>query len=192
MARDVPMFVLTLRYSLVGLLFCVVVVVNGWQQIDNAAIDDTVMKNINYRLPNNTKPESYDITLITNIDQNDFNFTGRVVITLRVLEASNNITIHARQLEIKTITLTTVASGMIINLHPHTYDNITEFLVIPTQTELKKDTQYILTVEYAGILRTGSSGFYRGSYTNSKGETRQSSFLIYYFLGFCSLKVDAV
>lgn len=170
MSRD-SLQVLVLRYSWVGLLFCVVVVVNGWQQIDNAALDDTVINKINYRLPNNTKPENYDITLITHIDENDFNFTGRVVITLRAIEASNNITIHARQLKIKSIELTT-GSGTGVKLNSHTYDDITEFLVIPTQTELRAGTQYILTIEYAGILRTGSTGFYRGSYTNSKGETR--------------------
>lgn len=173
MSRNV-LHVLVLRYSLVGLLFCVVVVVNGWQQIDNAAIDDTTINKVNYRLPNNTKPESYDITIITNIDENDFNFTGRVVINLNVLEASQNITIHARQLNIKTIKLTTT-SGTEIKLNPFTYDNITEFLVIPTQVQLQTDTQYKLTIEYSGVLRTGSTGFYRSSYTNSNGEIRKVS-----------------
>lgn len=168
---DVQMFaVVALRHLLAGLLFCAIIV-NGRPHIDNAAIDETVTYGINYRLPNNTRPESYDITLITNIDQNDFNFMGCVVITLRVLEASHNITIHARQLNIHTVKLATIA-GEAIDLNPFTYDDVTEFLVIPSKMELQKDTQYMLTVDYSGVLRTSSMGFYRGSYTNSKGEIR--------------------
>lgn len=170
MCCDVQMFAFVLRHLLVGLLFCAIFV-NGRPHIDNAAMDDTVTYGINYRLPNNTRPESYDITLITNIDQNDFNFMGSVVIQLRVLEASHNITIHARQLNIKTVKLATL-SGTPIDLNPFTYDNVTEFLVVPSRMELQKDTQYALTVDYSGELRTNSMGFYRGSYTNSKGEIR--------------------
>lgn len=133
---------------------------------------NTNIKSINYRLPNNTKPEHYDLTLNTRVDQNDFNFSGRVVIKLRALEESPNITIHARQLKIEAIKLVTI-SGAPINLNPYTYDNITEFLVIPSQSKLQRDAQYILFVDYSGVLRAGGHGIYRSSYTNSKGELKQ-------------------
>lgn len=159
---------------LLGLiLFCYV---NGQNVSENVIVDDdnvdAKVKPVHYRLPNNTKPESYDITLITNIHEKEFSFSGRVAIKLVVLEASHNITIHARQLNIKTIDLSTI-SGTAIKLNPFTYDNVTEFLVIPTQSELQKDTIYVLTVEYAGELRPPCDGFYRTSYTNSKGETKK-------------------
>lgn len=170
MCCDVPLFAFVLRHLFVGLLFGAIAV-NGRPQIDNAAIDDTVTSGVFYRLPNNTKPESYDITLITNVDENDFNFTGCVVIKVRVVEASHNITVHARQLNIKTVALT-AESGAAVALNPFTYDNITEFLVIPSQIELENGAQYTLTVKYSGVLRTNSVGFYRSSYTNSNGETR--------------------
>lgn len=139
--------------------------------IDNES-EEQVAK-INYRLPNNTKPESYDITLITSIDQNDLSFSGRVIINLVVLEPSYNITIHARKLNIKAINLAE-ASGAVNRLHPFTYDNVTEFLVIPSQTELQKDTKYALTIEYSGELTSNKcDGFYASHYINSKGELKK-------------------
>lgn len=147
--------------------------ISGQKVNENEVVDDSKVgekvEPIHYRLPNNTKPESYDITLITNIDLNEFNFTGRVAIKLRALEASNNITIHARELNISRVDLTT-ASGTAIQLSPFTYDNVTEFLVIPTKTGLIKDAQYVLTVAYAGELKLTCEGFYRSWYTDSKGE----------------------
>lgn len=130
------------------------------------------VKKIDYRLPNNTRPTKYDITLATNIDQNDFNFMGRVAIKLEVMNPTYNITIHARQLTIKSISLATQA-GVPILLKPHIYDNVTEFLVIHTKAELQKDRQYLLIVMYTGVLRTDRMGFYRASYVNANGETKK-------------------
>lgn len=157
------------KYVLLSLLFYADTNGLSWQS--NPTVFTTETSQINYRLPNNTKPYSYDITIATNIDRNDFSFAGRVVINLHVLEPSYNITIHARQLDIKKIRLVT-AFGVEISLDSHAHDNVTDHLVIPTQVQLQIDTPYILTVEYSGVLRTDRLGFYRDTYINAKGETR--------------------
>lgn len=154
-----------LKYLLFSLLFCAIT--NG-----QPTKYTTKTSQINYRLPNNTKPDSYDITIATNIDRNDFSFSGRVVINLHVLEPSYNITIHARQLDIKRISLLT-SFGVGIQLNPHAHDNVTDHLVIPTQVQLQEDTPYTLTVDYSGVLRTDRLGFYRDTYINAKGETKK-------------------
>lgn len=159
-----------LQYVVLSSLFYVSV--SGHRWLGNPAAYNMETSQINYRLPNNTKPDSYDITLSTNIDRNDFSFSGCVVINFHVLEPSYNITIHARQLSIKTIKLAT-SFGVVINLNPYTHDNVTDHLVIPTQVQLQKYTQYILTIEYSGVLRTDTMGFYRNTYVNAKGETKK-------------------
>lgn len=162
-------------YSVLSLVFCVVS--SERRSIERTAVEklQTDINEIKYRLPNNTKPINYDITLITNIDKNEFNFSGVAVISLQVLETSANITLHARQLTIKSVKLTTL-SGIMIRLNPSTYDATTEFLTIPTQN-LYKDMNYVLTIEYSGELRTDQFGFYRSSYVNSNGETKQVQLL---------------
>lgn len=157
------------KYVLLSLLLFANTNGHRWQRSSAEFATETSQNN--YRLPNNTKPNSYDITIATDIDRNEFGFSGRVVIDLIVLEPSFNITIHARQLDIKTISL--VNPFGVIHLNSHTHDNVTDHLVIPTQVQLEKDTPYTLTIEYSGVLRTDRLGFYRDTYINAKGETKQ-------------------
>lgn len=159
-------------YFWFSLCFCINA--NEYAPFDHrfsSIFNETDNTEINYRLPNNTKPESYDIKLSTNIHEGDFNFSGLAAINLRVLEPSYNITLHARQLTIKSIQLTT-SFGIKIDTHNFTYDPVTEFLTIPTTSQLQKNAQYQLAIAYSGTLRTDNLGFYRSSYINSKGETR--------------------
>lgn len=151
---------------IVNLLFGVVLSRNDFKI-------DTTTDLITYRLPNNTKPETYDITLVTNIDKNNFNFSGKVDINIFVLEASSEITLHARQLTIESVKLFVHANKNEIKLYPFTYNETTEFLTIPTQTQLQKGINYILTVEYTGELRSDLFGFYRSFYIDSQGGTKQ-------------------
>lgn len=135
---------------------------------------------INYRLPNNTIPETYDITLYTDVDEEQFNFTGRVSIKLRALEATNQISLHHRQLTITSVELTVAVTNAPISLGEHSYNVATEIVTFPTKTQLTKDQSYILTIKYTGILRGENGvdlkGFYRSSYKDSAGITRQFPF----------------
>lgn len=122
-----------------------------------------------YRLPNDTVPETYDITLVTRIDQAQFDFNGTVGIKFLVLNSTRQVTLHARQLTISNVLLIGESGGLIAVFEP-TYNKTTEFLTINTKnTELTKGKRYILSIEYTGVLRTDNAGFYRSSYVNAKG-----------------------
>lgn len=163
-------------YILFGNLLLCVVTINGHHHpIDHNFINtfDAIDTNgVNYRLPNNTKPEHYGITLATDVDKSNFTFTGEVIITLRALEPTKNITIHHRQLNIGGISLQSKDSPKKIPVGDWTYDKTTEFLVVPLPDALEKDQRYFLTVTYSGTLRSDMGGFYRSSYINSKNEKR--------------------
>lgn len=152
--------------------FIVIVLFGVVLSRNNFEIDATADR-ISYRLPNNTKPERYEITLVTNIDRNDFNFSGKVVIDIFVLNASSAITLHARRLRIKSINLIEKTTATKIETFPFTYNKTTEFLTVPTQSQLQKDSKYSLTVEYEGKLRSDLFGFYHSFYINSLGEKKQ-------------------
>lgn len=130
--------------------------------------------NVNYRLPNNTQPISYDIHLTTNVHRNDFNFSGEVAIRFVVLETSRTITLHQSQLVIGTVRLTSVSRpNTPIALNVFQYDSSNDFLTFTTTSiDLIAGIEYVLTISYTGVLRTDNFGFYRTSYLADDGSLR--------------------
>jgi Peptidase M1 N-terminal domain len=125
---------------------------------------------ISYRLPNDTIPLHYDISLHTRIDVPDFNFNGIVVIRLRCITATRTITLHSKQQTIISVTLQN-ANNQVIPTDMPMQDPVTEFLEIRTTSqELQVGAEYTLRISYAAILRTDDEGFYRSSYLGDNGE----------------------
>lgn len=122
-----------------------------------------------YRLPNDTIPEKYNISLITRVDRAQFDFLGNVKIDIFVVNATRQVTVHTRQLTIISVRLSN-DSGRELDLLPW-YSNVeNEFLTIQTQNiDLVKGQRYILEIQYTGTLRTDYGGFYRSSYLNDRG-----------------------
>lgn len=131
---------------------------------------------INYRLPNNTKPVTYDVTLATDVHKGDFNFTGTVIIELEVIEKdTNEIILHTKNLTIDAINL--FANNNVIENHSinttYKYENTTNFLIITTTETLVEKLFYRLEIKYHGELASDGSGFFRSSYVDAKGEKKQ-------------------
>lgn len=126
---------------------------------------------LNYRLPNDSRPLRYDLWLKTDVDRNVFDFDGLVKIQILIIERTQTITLHARQLAIDNIDLRD-RDGMLIQTNLiNNYDNILEFLVISLPAEVTENEEIILDISYHGMLREDGSGFYRASYQNENGLT---------------------
>lgn len=133
---------------------------------------------LGYRLPNNTEPLRYDITLTTHIhlgpeytDEERFAFSGEVLIHLRATEVTSLITLQHRQLNINYAALTRGLEPEPIqewNGPQLNYDEEFEFLEFDVAGSLDPDQVYTLYVSYTGELRD-LSGFYRSSYTDENG-----------------------
>lgn len=124
---------------------------------------------LHYRLPNNTIPESYDISIWTLIDNSDFQFNGSVTIRIKVLTTTTFITLHQSELTINSVILTNLANNEKINVNlidQIDYTKINEFLTISFNNNylLIGGNYYNLTISYNGTLRTDDAGFYRSSY----------------------------
>lgn len=130
---------------------------------------------VSYRLPNNTRPVSYDVQLTTHIHtQTDFSFTGNVAVRFVTIETSNTIVLHQRQLTIGVYSLHLATSPDVsIPLNTVEYDGVTEFLKFTlTSGSLIENNEYVLSIAYNGTLRNDPGGFYRSSYTADDGATR--------------------
>lgn len=123
-----------------------------------------------YRLPNNTKPVYYDIKLETAIHEGNFTFTGYVDIQIKVIEETDVITLHYRQLTISDVQLWDEDA-----MTSPAYDYFTtredqEFLDINLSETLKPGETYHVVIDYVGTLRNDDAGFYTSSYINEAGK----------------------
>lgn len=137
---------------------------------DDVVIPKFVPNTLSFRLPNNTVPIHYDVSLLTDIHLGNFDFFGTVTIDIRVVEATETITVHYRQSTISSIDLLNL-NGQIIESNVD-YEQIeeVEFLVIKPRTALLELNQYKVVIRYRALLRTDDYGFYRASYFNEEGK----------------------
>lgn len=117
-----------------------------------------------YRLPNDSIPLGYSVTLITDIDQEIFTFNGRVEIHIRVINPTSVITLHYRQ-----INITKVEQRKLDNLvfrRDLQFEKIPshDFLKINLTETSKIGDEFLLEIQYDGILRDDGGGFYRAFY----------------------------
>ena len=126
---------------------------------------------VSYRLPNETVPELYLINLsFGDFHEGDLSFSGNVMISIRVLENTDTITLHSSGLLVVNTVLTTSVNVEI----SHTIDFNTEreLLILKTSETLVKDSMVRLTINYRGTIRSSITGVYRGSYLHNGDETR--------------------
>ncbi|KAL7036908.1 hypothetical protein ACKWTF_008989 [Chironomus riparius] len=119
---------------------------------------------LSYRLPNKTVPKSYDITIETNIHENTFNFSGNVKILVNIVEVTDSITLHARQLEIDNIDVLLPNRSQIIMNAAYELVESHDFLIINLQKFYNVNEELLLDISYRGNLRDDNAGFYRSSY----------------------------
>lgn len=171
-----------LAQRLIFVLGCAVLVAGdfptSFRRVEDIRQADTVFQNepaVTYRLPNNTRPISYDVQLTTNIHtQTDFRFTGEVSVRFVAVEESRSITLHQRQLIIGEFSLVSASNpNERIPLNSLSYDNVTEFLTFTLSSgDLFVGSEYILSIRYQGTHRTDDGGFYRTSYLAKDGSQR--------------------
>ncbi|KAG5680229.1 hypothetical protein PVAND_009752 [Polypedilum vanderplanki] len=122
-----------------------------------------------YRLPNTSIPLSYDITIRTDIHNAIFDFSGYVKIHAKILEATEEIILHYRQIEIDYIDLFN-STGIVASDLKFEKISKFEFLNITLPRIYNPDEEIILEIAYHGEIRRDGGGFYYGSYTNEEGQ----------------------
>lgn len=137
---------------------------------DDVVIPKFTPSALSFRLPNNTVPIHYDVSLLTDIHLGNFDFFGTVIIDIRVVEATETITIHYRQSTISGIDLLNINGQTLESNVDFEQIEEVEFLVIKPRTRLPEFSQYKVVIRYRAVLRTDDYGFYRASYLNEEGK----------------------
>lgn len=127
-----------------------------------------------YRLPNNTRPETFHLSLRTWIHSGISDFTGKLRIGIITSnEASKTVTLHTRQLTINSVTVQTLAEpprNLSVTDWAHSAKG--EFLTITLGDNLIANSRYVVEIDYDGMLRWDQGGFYRSSYNDRNGQQR--------------------
>lgn len=139
---------------------------------------EAYQESVTYRLPNNTRPEAYFINLnIGDFHENDMTFTGNVLITIRVEEDTDTITLHS-SVNVDDVSLEMTNRTPILHDEP-SFEIEKEFMIIKTKEVLKKGTLIRLNVDFNGRIGTAVRGVYRGSYLTQDNERRLGLLVLY-------------
>lgn len=116
-----------------------------------------------YRLPNNTIPETYDLSIRTWIDEGNGTFTGTVRIGILATESTDFIRLHHNVDQVQSVAVLS-ANEQPIAIGETSYNPEYSFLTIPIAgSNLTQGTRYFIDIDYVGFMNS-FSGFYRSSY----------------------------
>jgi hypothetical protein len=134
---------------------------------------------INYRLPSDLKPILYEITIKPYVgeyyNEKSFTFEGYINISFICLNETNKIILHAKNLFILSTKLFEINNSYFNGISYNEifinddifYDDIREFAIITLNKDCVKGNNYILSINYTGIISDSLAGFYRSSYLDS-------------------------
>ncbi|XP_059611773.1 aminopeptidase N-like [Phlebotomus argentipes] len=123
---------------------------------------------ISSRLSNTTEPVAYELWLETRIHERILDYTGRVRIVLRALEAANVITINSENLLIKNFSLYDHLNNNVkITYEDYKRQAILAFFL---DEHLRIGQSYVLDIEFMGVLQSIPRGFCYTRYVDEHGE----------------------
>lgn len=116
------------------------------------------------RLPNNTRPETYEITIRTWIHDGNFTFIGSVRIGIVAMQSTNYITLHHRVQSIERIAIFS-EDQIPVNIGNSSHNTEFDFLTIPVIGDnLVEGSRYFIVIDYTGTMERDSDGWRSGGF----------------------------
>ncbi|XP_055525840.1 aminopeptidase N-like [Wyeomyia smithii] len=146
-------------------------------QMENKLIERNPVEE-RYRIPGYIIPFHYWIQITTDVHNGSRLFSGKVDIHFTLDEPSSELYVHSRALNLTKAELYLIpingtdADRDFLQYLNYSYDRDREFLEFVTEDIMLPSESYLLCIEYTGLLRTDSDGFYMGEYTNDSGIRR--------------------
>lgn len=128
----------------------------------------------NWKLPRTSIPISYDLHLKSNIHSGSLAVEGEVTIRLRVVERTDAITLHSRNLNIKDLKVFAADGFTEVPIIKFSLYEPTDMLTVYLAEETAADLELNLVVSYQFTMNDSpvQTGFYRTSYISSAGTRR--------------------
>ncbi|GBO21729.1 hypothetical protein AVEN_272907-1 [Araneus ventricosus] len=123
------------------------------------------------RLPRSIVPEHYDIELQPYIYPGNFTFDGKVRIIIKVIEATDNVTLHVNNVTVRESSVRFSGPGA-PSIASTSEDKERQFYILHLKGSLTAGQKYEVEMDYVGCLNDQLAGFYRSSYKDNGGETK--------------------
>ncbi|KAF3934015.1 Laeverin [Dactylella cylindrospora] len=120
-------------------------------------------------LPSAIKPVNYKVTLEPDFEK--FTFDGTVVITLNVVEDTDQVVVNSTEIKIHSARLDN-PEAKALGSDDITYNEDLQTATFAFGHGLKAGTTATLEIKYTGILNDNMAGFYRSSYKAEDGTTK--------------------
>lgn len=135
-------------------------------ELEGSAVDVSKGREV---LPTNVKPMHYDLTLEPNLET--FEYEGKVVIDLDVMEDTTSISLNTLDLKIHSTEIS--ADSVVITSTPELhYNEDTQTTRISFPHTIPAGKKATLTHTFTGTLNNNMAGFYRSSYKGKDGSTQ--------------------
>lgn len=123
-----------------------------------------------FRLPNITKPESYDLHIIPNLNGLNSTYSGYVKIVIVANTPTDIVTINVKELHITEVTFSEFDRQPCKEIKVIEKISVpkNEQFVIKLETALIPDSKYLLTISFRSSIRTDDTGFFLSSYVENK------------------------
>ncbi|XP_065223350.1 aminopeptidase N-like [Planococcus citri] len=116
-----------------------------------------------YRLTDEVSPISYELRFVP--DFKNWTFFGKVDISIRVKFTTNKIILNSRNLTLQSVKVFKIDTSKILVNTSHKLDEFNDLLIIETWQSLPFGTDYIVVIEFQGVIGDNLQGFYRSSYS---------------------------
>jgi puromycin-sensitive aminopeptidase len=120
-----------------------------------------------HRLPTQIVPERYEIRLTPDLTQ--WNFAGDVTIAVQVLQTVRAVVLNAADLSFQTVSMRRPDGAVLHGSAQLDPENEQAVLSFP---ETLPPGQYVLQIQFAGVLNDKLHGFYRSVYRGADGQDK--------------------
>lgn len=133
-----------------------------------------------FRLPDTTKPDSYELKFTPNFDGFNSTFNGEAKINITVIKSTNVITLNLKDLNVTDVRITDISSSRLRDIPVIELKNIikNEQIEIYVKT-IPADRKFEVRILYNGKIRNDMSGLYMSSYQESNTTKLVTNFKIY-------------
>jgi puromycin-sensitive aminopeptidase len=118
-----------------------------------------------YRLPRHVLPEHYELSISPDLET--LTFDGHVSITIRVVEASDNVVLNAADLDLKSVTL--VGPDGEVGVTEIKLDEDYDRATFALESTMSPGS-YVLDINYTGTINDQLRGLYRSVYRDGEGQ----------------------